>query len=101
MTENRLAVNVFEGNNDPASRVSPNETVQQQNTQRSADQPDAKTPSSTEQGANTTTQVVTAQDDGSNMLVNSAPWIAAGVVAIVVLLALFSIIRKMNQRNRV
>lgn len=89
---NTLAVNVF-GEENKA-----NETAPQQNTQTPADQPEAKTPSSTEQKTNTTTtQVVAGQDDGSNLLVTSVPWIAAGIVAIVVLGALFTIIRKLNK----
>lgn len=89
-----LAVNVF-GEENKA-----NETPQQQNTQTPADQPEAKTPSSTEQGTNTTTtQVVTGQDDDSNLLVNSIPWIAAGVVAIVIMIALFTILRKLSKRG--
>ena len=89
-----LAVNVF-GEENKA-----NETTPQQNTQTPADQPEAKTPSSTEQGIKTTTtQVVTAQDDGSNLLVTSVPWIAAGIVAIIILVTLLVIVRKLSTKK--
>lgn len=87
-----LAVNVF-GEENKA-----NETTQQ-NIQTPADQPDAKTPSSTEQGTGaTTTQVATGQDDGSNLLTTSIPWVAAGIVAIVILIALLGIWRKVSRK---
>lgn len=92
-----LAVNVFGEENKT------NETTPQQNTQKPADQPDAKTPSSTEQGTNTTTtQVVAPQDDNAamqNALSVSVPWIAAGIVAIVILIALFTILRRLNKKS--
>lgn len=88
-----LAVNVF-GEENKA-----NETTPQQNKQTPADQPEVKTPSATEQGTNTTTtQVVEAQDDGSNLFVASVPWIAAGIVAVVILSALFVILRRQSKK---
>jgi len=88
-----LAVNVF-GEENKANEATP-----QQNTQTPADQPEAKTPSSTEQGTNTTTtQVVSTQDDSSNLLVTSIPWIVAGIVTAIILAALFVIIHKINKR---
>lgn len=90
-----LAVNVF-GEENKA-----NETTPQQNTQTPADQPEAKTPSSIEQGTNTTTtQIVTTSDDGANLLVNSAPWIAAGIIVIIILIALLGIYKKVSRSKQ-
>lgn len=101
MTENKVAVDVFQDSkNDPASRV--NQEAPEIN-QQPADRSEAK-PTETKQQENTTntTQVI-AQDDNAamqNTLSISLPWIAAGVVAIVILLALFNISRKIGERKR-
>lgn len=93
----KLAVNVF------GEEKKQDEGVQQQNAQRQTAQPEDKTPSSTGQETGTTnTQVTASQDDGAamqNALSISTPWIAAGVVAIVILIALFTIIRKLNRKG--
>lgn len=93
MTGTKLAVNVFEESKTPEQSIP---TPQQQN-QQPADQPEAKTPE-VKQENTTTTQV--AQDDGvamQNTLSISLPWIAAGIVAAVILIALLSILRKLNK----
>lgn len=94
MTGTKLAVNVFEESKTPE----PTPTPQQQN-QQPADQPEAITPE-TKQQENTTNTTQVAQDDSTamqNALSISLPWIAAGIVAIVILIALLTILRKLNR----
>lgn len=96
MTSTKLAVNVFEESKTPEQSTP---TPQQQN-QQPADQPESRTPE-TKQQENTTTRV--AQDDSTaiqNALSVSVPWIAAGFVAVVILVALMTIIRKLDQRKK-
>jgi len=88
-----LAVNVFEEENKT------NEAAQQQNIQTPAPQPDAKTSSPSEK--ETTTQTL-AQDNSATIqdpLSISIPWIAAGIIAAVILVALLFIIRKLNVKR--
>lgn len=96
MTENKVAVNVFnESENDPVPRVDP-ETPQ--TSQQPADRPGAEA----KQQENTSTTQVIAQDDTAaavNTLSISLPWIAAAIVAMVILAALFTILRKLNKRQ--
>lgn len=90
-----LAVNVF------GEEKKQDEAVQQQNTQTQTTQPEDKMPSAAGQETNTTQVATPPQDDSAamqNALSISIPWIAAGVVAIVILVALFSILRKLNKK---
>lgn len=98
MTGTKLAVNVFEESKTPEQSTP---TPQQQN-QQPADQPEARTPETTQQENSTTTTQVGAQDDSATMqnsLSISIPWIAAGLVAVVILIALFTILRKLNKQR--
>lgn len=99
MTENKVAVDVFQDSkNDPASRV--NQETPGTN-QQPADQPEKKT-TETKQQENTTTTQVVAQDDNTamqNALSISLPWIAAGLVAVVILVGILTILRKLDKKK--
>lgn len=98
MTENKVAVDVFQDRkDDPAARV--NQETPQSN-QEPVNQPQDMTPETQKQEATSTTQVI-AQDDSAaaqNTLSISLPWIAAGIVVITILLALLVIIRRLNRK---
>lgn len=98
MTENKVAVDVFQDSkNDPASRVNQDTPGTKQ---QPADQPEAKTPEATER--ETTTTQVMAQDDNvamQNTLSISLPWIAAGIIAVVILVALLTILHRLNKNK--
>lgn len=94
MTGTKLAVNVFEESKTPEQSTptpQPNDMQPNQNdAQPSLDQ------------TQESTQIIAPRDEkasAQDALLIAAPWIAAGLVAIVILVALFSILRRLNKNK--
>lgn len=94
MTGTKLAVNVFEESKTPEQS-----TPTPQQNQQPADS-ETKTTTPTNEGTSQTTSPApdtsTTQQD---VLTAYAPWIAAGIVAVIIMATLFAILRKLNKRS--
>lgn len=92
MTQKLLAVNVFEGD-EPAEPTPETQTPPENKNEQGTEQP------STTETTTTQTPTETQNEMGQDNLTAYAPWVAAGIVVAVILIALLVIIRKLNKNK--